>query len=189
MFSAFLDANVLVPVTLTDTILRCAERELFAPLWSRRVLEEASRAVLRIRPGLSPSRVEYRFACMHQSFREASVENYEGLVEKVVLPDADDRHVVAAASMGSADLIVTRNLKHFPKAELTRFGLEVVSPDRFLCDMLDLAPAIVYDAVKSQANDAQIPHRTVDDVLIGLGRAGATEFVAAFRASVQKKAE
>lgn len=33
-FSAMLDACVLVPVTLADTLLRLAEASLYRPLWS-----------------------------------------------------------------------------------------------------------------------------------------------------------
>jgi hypothetical protein len=45
MFTAFLDANALVPVALADTILRTAEAGLFAPVWSSRVFALAARAV------------------------------------------------------------------------------------------------------------------------------------------------
>jgi predicted nucleic acid-binding protein len=154
MFTAFLDANALVPVSLTDTMLRCAEKELFRPLWSDRVIAEARRAVLRVRPDLSPARVGYRFAAMRSAFPEAEVRHYEHMIAEVTLPDRDDRHVVAAARLGGADIIVTRNLKDFPAERLQPFGLEAVDPDQFLCDMLDLAPQTMAAVIADQAGDA-----------------------------------
>jgi hypothetical protein len=97
VFTAFLDANVLVPIALTDTILSCAERELFVPRWSERVLMEVRRAVLTVVPEMTAARIDYRLATMRSAFPEACVRGYESLVETIVLPDPDDRHVVAAA--------------------------------------------------------------------------------------------
>ena len=182
MLTVFLDANVLVPVALADTILRCAERELFRPAWSERVLTEAKQAILTVNPDLSPSRVDYRLTSMRQAFPEATVTNYEKLIEQVHLPDPDDRHVVAAAHRYGADLIVTNNLKHFPKGELFRHSLEVVNADHFLQDMLDLAPNTLVKVITSQAADMKNPPRNVSDILITLGRAGVTGFVQDYRA-------
>lgn len=49
-FAVFLDACVLVPVALTDTLLRLADRGLFRPLWSQQVLDEPTDAGAQIRP-------------------------------------------------------------------------------------------------------------------------------------------
>lgn len=35
-----LDACVLVPIALADTLLRIAEHGLYRPLWSERILED-----------------------------------------------------------------------------------------------------------------------------------------------------
>lgn len=43
-FSVLLDACVLVPFTLADTLLRQAEADLYRPLWSRKILEEVQSA-------------------------------------------------------------------------------------------------------------------------------------------------
>lgn len=122
-YTALLDACVLVPITLADTLLRVAEGELYRPLWSSRILGEATDAILEIHPDLAPDRVAKRFAAMNDTFEDASVEGWEVLEATVVLPDANDRHVVAAAMRGEADAIVTANVRDFPGDVLARVGL------------------------------------------------------------------
>lgn len=46
------------------------------------------------------------------------VEDYEPLIPDIVLPDADDRHVLAAAIKGEANIIITINRKDFPTKTL-----------------------------------------------------------------------
>ncbi|MCL2780270.1 MAG: PIN domain-containing protein [Actinomycetia bacterium] len=166
-----------MPIALTDTVLRCAQRGLFRPLWSTRILLEARRAVQRIHPYLPPARVDYRFANMSSAFPEADVRGYEEIIERVFLPDADDRHVVAAAYKASADLIVTNNLKDFPAEELSKFALEAVGVDSFLRDMLDLYPDDLEWVIARQARSTSNPPLTDADVLESLARAGAPGFV------------
>ena len=52
-YSAFLDACVLVPIALADTLLRLAEAGLYRPLWSDRVLDEVVDAIEAIHPELA----------------------------------------------------------------------------------------------------------------------------------------
>ena len=42
-FAAVLDASVLYPFPLRDTLLRVAEIELYDPYWSQRILDEVAR--------------------------------------------------------------------------------------------------------------------------------------------------
>jgi len=181
MFSAFLDANVLVPITLTDTLLRCASAGLFVPNWSGDVLREVRFALLRIESHLGQARIDYRIGAMQTAFPQACVTGYETLVDTIHLPDPDDRHVIAAAHLAHDDTIVTANLKDFPAAELELFNLVAISVDDFLCDMLDLFPSQLRQVIAGQANDTSDPPLSESDILIGLGRAGAPKFVQAFR--------
>ncbi|GEM_PF-5994529 len=43
MIVAVLDACVLVPSVVADTLLRCAEQGLYRPLWSAEILDEVRR--------------------------------------------------------------------------------------------------------------------------------------------------
>jgi len=66
------------------------------------------------------------------------VENYELLIPALTLPDEKDNHVLAAAIKTNANLIVTNNLKHFPIAYISSFGLSAKNADNFLTDIIDL---------------------------------------------------
>jgi hypothetical protein len=51
---------------------------------------------------------------------------------QVWLPDENDRHVLAAAIAGSADMIVTLNARDFPRDYLRQEGLDRIDPDALL---------------------------------------------------------
>lgn len=53
---------------------------------------------------------------MDRAFPDACIEGWERRVGQVVLPDPDDRHVVAVAIEGDCDCIVTYNRRDFPEA-------------------------------------------------------------------------
>jgi predicted nucleic acid-binding protein len=177
-FAAFLDACVLVPVALTDTLLRLAEAGLFRPLWSQDVLEEATEAVAEIWPN-ELNGMRRRVAAMRKHFPDAMVDGWQPLVRGIHLPDPGDRHVIAAAVLGRADCVITSNLKDFPRHALEPLGLETVSPDAFLLDQLDLAPSVTVRVVRAQAAaTGQPPHLplTPIDVLRAIELAGAPAF-------------
>ncbi|NTW41622.1 MAG: PIN domain-containing protein, partial [Cellulomonadaceae bacterium] len=134
-FGVVLDANVLVPVALADTLLGAAEAGLNRPLWSARILAEVRSAVLRVHPELDASRVDARLHAMNAAFEDALVQDWEPLVNGIVLGgDLDDRHVVAAAVRGGAEAVVTANLGDFPEPAMAALGLHAVSADDFLLD-------------------------------------------------------
>ena len=54
--TAVLDACVLAPIALADTLLRAAEKGLYRPLWSDRILTEARAATEEIHPGMDAGR-------------------------------------------------------------------------------------------------------------------------------------
>jgi hypothetical protein len=66
---------------------------------------------------------------MNAHVRDCLVTDFEDLIESLTLPDSDDRHVLAAAIRGKADLIVTFNLSDFPADVLAQFQIEAQHPE------------------------------------------------------------
>ena len=85
---------------------------------------------------------------MDAETRDALVHGYEIIINSLHLPDENDRHVLAAAIAGRCDVIVTYNLKDFPKSELSKYGIEAQHPDFFLANHLDLFPGKFCAAVR-----------------------------------------
>lgn len=143
-FTVLLDACVLVPYPLFDVLLRLADAETYRPLWSATILAEVERACVQ-KLQQDPPRVAARIEAMTAAFPEASVTGYEQLVGSMT-NHPKDRHVLAAAVVANASLIVTSNLKDFPPSALEPFGIDAIHPDNFLLDLRDLYP----EAVKSR---------------------------------------
>lgn len=172
-YTVVLDACVLVPIALADTLLRVAEKGLYRPLWSGRILTEAQAAIEEIHPGID---VAQRFTSMQEAFEDALVTGWEALEPVICLPDDDDRHVVAAAIRGGADAIVTANLADFPAATLAPLGLEALHPDGFLLDQVDLSPPTIVQVIREQATHTKNPPLSPQDLANLLGRAGVPGF-------------
>lgn len=168
-----LDACVLIPPTLADTILRIAENGVGGVRWSADILDEVQRNM--IKRGVRPGQAEHRLEQMAQAFPLAMIEGYEPLVP-VVTNDPKDRHVLAAAIRSDCHTIVTFNLKDFPESSLEPWGIEVIHPDRFLLNQLDIAPHRVMSALRHQSAAYQRPPLSVVGILARLQRSGVPDF-------------
>ncbi len=145
---ALLDANVLFPFRKRDILLRFHHAGLFRARWTERILDEWTLNLLEQKPQLEPSVRSQRHA-MREHFQEAVVTGYEPLISTLELPDADDRHVLAAAIRCGAQHIVTDNLADFPAAVLGHFDIEAVDADGFLSRTFDLYPSEALDVLRT----------------------------------------
>ena len=137
---ALLDANVLFPFRKRDILLRFHYAGLFRARWTEQIIDEWTLNLLERKPHLERSVRSQRLA-MGEHFPEALVTGYEPLIATLELPDADDRHVLAAAIRCGAQYIVTDNLADFPAQVLARFNIEAIDADGFLSRTFDLYPS------------------------------------------------
>jgi predicted nucleic acid-binding protein len=101
-------------------LLHLAGTGLFRARWTNDIHEEWIRNVLRDRADLSRDRLERTRDLMNDHILDCLVTGYEDLIPPLQLRDADDRHVLAAAIRGRADVIVTFNGKDFPDSVLSQ---------------------------------------------------------------------
>lgn len=151
-YAAVLDACVLVPMPLCDTLLRLAEEPAtYRPLWSEQILLEVG-DTLEEKLKRTVSQRRRRIQAMRRAFPEAEVDAPADLAKAVTcIPDPNDRHVVAAAIVGLADVIVTFNTRHFPNDCTERYGIDCQTPDQFLVEQFHLNAELVLEKLDSQA--------------------------------------
>ncbi|GII81114.1 PIN domain-containing protein [Sphaerisporangium rufum] len=181
-FVAIYDANALYGNALRDLLIRLAMTGRVQAKWTHRILEEMRRNLLINRPDIAPEKLDGLCRLMNSAVRDCLVEGYEPLIEGLKLPDADDRHVLAAAIKAGAQVIVTSNLRDFPASELGGWGIEALSPDDFVLDQIGLDARVVWACVQQIADSRSNPPETVEDVLDALEAAGLVEAVGSLRA-------
>ena len=164
---ALLDANVLFPFRKRDILLRFHHAGLFQARWTERILDEWTLNLLEQKPHLERSVRSQRHA-MREHFAEAMVTGYEPLIGTLELPDADDRHVLAAAIRCGAQYIVTDNLDDFPAEVLGSFDIDAVDADGFLSRTFDLYPsealAVLRSLQETYSNPPFTPSEFVRDL-------------------------
>lgn len=88
---------------------------------------------------------------------------------------------MAAAIHSGASLIITFNLKDFPRVAFKPYNLATQHPDDFIVDLLDLHPAGVLEAAASHRRSLKSPPKTADEYLDTLLAQGLTLSVAVMR--------
>lgn len=179
--TALLDASVLYPAPLRDFLMYLALTDMVRMRWSQRIHQEWIESLLRNRPELRRERLERTRDLMNLHVLDALVEDFDDLIEGLLLPDPDDRHVLAAAIKSRADLIVTFNLKDFPGNRLSSFGIEAIHPDLFVLQLLENTPLTVVDAASEHRHSLQQPPKRVADYLATLEQQGLSQTVARLR--------
>lgn len=178
-FPVFLDTCVRYPATLCDTLLRIAERGVYRPPWSEGVLGELTRNLAKI-PTVGDLGAIRRIDFMRGAFEDAMLTGYDELAPGLTC-DRKDAHVLAAAIVSECQVIVTFNTKDFPPESVATHDLEVVHPDDFLLDQLDLYPSIVLNVLKSQSESSTRPSLTLPGLITSPGHGGLPKFAAELR--------
>ena len=166
-FKVVLDACVLFPFSLRDTLLWAAYAGLYQPYWSSRILEEMRRNLVRTGT-TTEEQARSLVVQMRKHFPDAQVAGYEALIPGIRNHEGD-RHVVAAALHAHAQVIVTSNLKHFRSEDLPA-NIEAQHPDEFLVNLFDLDPPGICALLTQQAAVLRRPPMTLSQLLNGLAK-------------------
>lgn len=190
--TALLDANVLYSAQLRDLLVNLTSTELFRARWTAAIHDEWTRNLRERRPDLAAEKIERVRTLLDASVPDCLIEGYEALIPALELPDADDRHVLAAAIHGRADVIVTYDLGHFPDELLSGHGDELLSghgieaqhPDAFVAHLLDLDEAGAIAAIRRLRAGLRRPPVTAEEYLAILERQSLPQTTARLRPHV-----
>ena len=186
-FGAFFDANVLYPSGLRNFLMHLAVTGIFRAHWSAQVHEEWIGNLLKNRPDLTRAKLERTRHLMDNALPNALVTGYEQLIDSIELPDRNDRHVLAAAIRCGASVIVTVNLRDFPKQALAEFSIEAQHPDDFVLAALETFPELVVEAARNHRASLKNPPKTPDEYLAELDAQGLEKSAIALREFIAER--
>lgn len=172
-FKVVLDTNVIYPVVIRDLLFWFAHYELYTPKWSEHIFDEWKSVMER--KGISKEIAASRIEVANKAFPDALVQNYEGIIPNLKLPDTKDCHVLAAALKINDNVIVTNNIKDFPEAYLESFGIIVKTADDFLTDIIDLNQELAVAAFREMVLNKKNPDLDEYEVLDLLRNSGLNE--------------
>lgn len=174
-YPALLDANVLHPAFVRGALLWFADQRLFQPHWSAEILSEWRRSVMRRFKEVDEGKLLTKQQEMNDFFPDAEITGYEQFTPCVNLPDEGDNHVLAAAVVGRCAGIVTCNTKHFPAAVTQPLGIEVIHPDDYIVNIIDLHPSRALTACKDHRAAMAVSKPTQEEFLERYLQAGLVQ--------------
>jgi hypothetical protein len=176
------DACVLYPAPLRDVLLELSTEGIFLARWTDDIHDEWISNLLENAGGrITPQTLDRTRQLMNKAVPDCLVTGYRPLIESLRLPDKDDRHVLAAAIVAKASVIITTNLRDFPKGALAPYRIDPQHPDDFLVAQLDRASVSVLGAVRRLRARLKKPRMSATQYLDILTRLPLPRFVERLR--------
>lgn len=155
---------MLFGILPTDLLITTAGQGLYRAHWTEEILAEAKRNVLLKRPNLDAGDVNRRFEQMIKAMPEAMLDAPAPELVAAMTNDPQDRHVLAAAVSIRAEVIVTENVRHFKPEACQAHGVEALTLDQFVSDLISLDLLEVWQAIEAMARRRQRPPETPRDI-------------------------
>ena len=105
---------------------------------------------------------------INENVCDCLVTDYQWMIPNLNLPDPDDRHVLAAAIKAKAEVIVTSNLRDFPRAQLEKYDIEAQHQDTFITNLIALHPVQVIEAMHKCHRRGKKPPCSFEEYLVKL---------------------
>lgn len=151
-FSAIYDSCVLYPFQVRDILMVAAMTRSFTVFWTDAILDDCTRHLIEDGKATQEN-MQRMVSDMKELFPYATIPltDYESLIP-VMTNDPGDRHVLAAAVSRGVNVIVTNNIKHFPKRALDPYRIDAQTPDVFVQHVIDFEPAAFVNQFRKRNN-------------------------------------
>lgn len=162
------DANVLYASLLRDLLVRLGVAGTLRPRWTPQIHDEWTRNLLRQRPDLEAQALRRTCQLMDDAVPESLLTGGVDL-PPAGLSDPDDEHVLAAAKLAGASVLLTFNLSDFPP-NLVGSELQVLHPDAFFSLLLSEAESDVLAALVKLRRNLSRPALSALDLTLAFER-------------------
>ena len=163
-YTAVLDACVLFSRLQRDVLLSLAHADLYTARWTQEIENEWTSSLIEKYPDAA-EKTHLVVDQMREAIPDCLIVDYELFIPSLQLPDENDRHVLAAAIRGNADAIVSLNTKDFPAEVLSKFDIEIQTPDQFVLNQIMLHPPRALTAIKKMRARWERPSLTASDMI------------------------
>lgn len=164
---AVLDADVLVPILSCNLLLTAFDHDLYQPVVTPKILGEVERNLLRAFPHLDPGALRRRVEQMRRALAlhtRPDIDDEEAL-ESI---NRKDRHVVFAAIIHRADVVVTNDRRLRAEIEAIGGPLRAASGDGFAVSLLgdarDVIDQVLHDLVAKRVRRPLTRHQLLDQL-------------------------
>lgn len=179
----FIDTSELFPFTIMDVLLTLSEDFLFTWVWTDELLDEWEHVIVRegVRTPESARSVTEAVRAHFGRYR-ITPELYRGRVADDLSPDPGDRLHAAACIYGDVDVLLTQNVKDFRTPAIAHAGVQVMTSDAFLCDLLTNRRHAVVESFTRAADAKKNPPTTTAELADMVAKARAPRFAKQIRA-------
>lgn len=161
------DANILISRTLRDYFVYAAKLGALDIHWSDGILDETTRNLID-KFDFTQEDAEVLVDRLSAYIPTALVEVKKRDLTRVakVGMDAKDRHVLAAALSADAELLLTQNVRHFPREWMSKRGIELIDAGTLLTRLATDYPYILREAHRLGVNSRPQTEEQVFDILV-----------------------
>lgn len=163
LIGVVLDACVIFPGSLRDTLLRFAAAKIYKLYLTDQILEEMKRNLVE-KNHITEEQGEHLVSQIREHFKADFVTQHTLFIPLMPVNEKD-RHVLAAAVASGSQIIVTQNLKDFPQLLLKQFEIVALSADDFLTRQFSQNREAIITIIKEQAGGLKKHPITVQDLL------------------------
>ncbi len=136
-FTALIDTNCLFPLYLRDILLDFSIEGMYEFRWTEQIKSELIDNLVKIK-SLDLGKAEKLISTIDEVFPDAIIPDSTIYLDRFSIADKDDEKILSSALASNVGAIVTENTKDFPKLPLELIGIEIVKPDDFILDLIDL---------------------------------------------------